>query len=257
VCDTSPDGATLIFSAVIHKRLKAACYLVSAGADVRAKTLRGYTVVQLAAQYDAVRILRWLVVTQKLDPCEAAAADGWLPLHCACCFDQIAAVEYLLSLQQAAAMLSAESNEGCTALHCAAESEHDDIVKFLLRKGAAVDARSHSGVTPLMQAQLVSTTGVLVNAHADVNAVDDDASQYCITVLSKEQLSVSTSCYCSAVQYRQLLIRMAQHQHILQAWLVTLLMKHCCQKLLICTARHRLLSLLRTLLRSRGHLAAE
>jgi uncharacterized protein len=70
-------------------------------------------------------------------------------------------------------MLKAEDSEGYTALHFAAQSEHDDIVQLLLRKRAAVDARSHTGVTPLMQAQLTRTVRVLVNAHADVNAVDD------------------------------------------------------------------------------------
>jgi Ankyrin repeats (3 copies)/MYND finger len=47
-------------------------------------------------------------------------------------------------------------------------------VQLLLRKGAAVDARSHTGVTPLMQAQRLRTVTALVNAHADVNAVDTD-----------------------------------------------------------------------------------
>jgi ankyrin repeat protein len=142
---------------------------VSAGADLRFKTTRGHTEVYLAAQYDAVRMLRWLVVTHKLNPCEAAA-DGWLPLHCACFYGRTAAVEYLLLLPQAAAMVTAESTSGPTALHLAAHSEHDDIV--LLRKGAAVDAKSQEGMTPLMHAQLMRTVGVLLDAHADANAVD-------------------------------------------------------------------------------------
>jgi ankyrin repeat protein len=169
-CD---NGGTLIFAAVVHKRLKAACYLVSAGADLRAKDVHGNTVMHAAALYDAVRLLRWLIVTHKLDPCEAAAGGSQpLPVHLACQMGSTASVEYLLSLPQAAAMLTAEDNEGYTALHYAADSEHDDIVQLLLRKGAAVDARSHNGVTPLMQAQLIRTVRVLLGAHADVNAAD-------------------------------------------------------------------------------------
>jgi ankyrin repeat protein len=171
VCD---NGRTLIFSAVIYKRLKAACYLVSAGADVHVKTVNGLTVMHVAAQYDAVRILRWLVVTQKTKPCEAAAVDGWLPLHYACHMGSTAAAEYLLSLPQAAAMVTAESNTGCTALQTAAYYEHDDIVQLLLRKGAAVDTKCHTGATPLMYAQRLRTVDVPLSATADVNAVDDD-----------------------------------------------------------------------------------
>jgi ankyrin repeat protein len=171
VCDKVPDGGTVIFAAVMHKRLKAACYLVSAGADLSVKTLRGHTLVHIAAQFDAVRMLRWLVGTYKLNPCEAAE-NGWLPLHSACNMGGLLSVEYLLSLPQAAAMVTAQSDIGYTALHSAANSEHNDIMQLLLRKGAVVDARSHSGVTPLMQAQLLRTVRVLLSAHADVNAVD-------------------------------------------------------------------------------------
>jgi ankyrin repeat protein len=69
-------------------------------------------------------------------------------------------------------MLAAENSGGFTALHYAAKSEHDVLVQLLLREGAAVDARSHIGITPLMQAQLVSTVRVLFSAHADANAAD-------------------------------------------------------------------------------------
>jgi ankyrin repeat protein len=170
------NGTTLMGTAVLYNRFKAACYLVSAGADVHAKDAHGYTAVHTAAQYDAVRMLRWLVVTHKVDPCHAAAASAnhWLPLHCACHMGSAAAVEYLLSLPQAAAMVTAKSTTGCTALQTAAYYEHDDIVQLLLRKGAAVDARCHSGMTSLMHAQRMRTVAALLHAHADVNAVDND-----------------------------------------------------------------------------------
>jgi ankyrin repeat protein len=83
VCDNSPDAEPLIFTAAMHRRLKAARCLVAAGANVNAQTEHGHTAVHGAAQYDAVLMLRWLIVTHKLDPC-AASVGGWLPLHCAC-----------------------------------------------------------------------------------------------------------------------------------------------------------------------------
>jgi ankyrin repeat protein len=166
-------NGTVMFAAAALNKLKAAQLLVSAGADVHTKDVGGNTVLHAAAHYDAARMLRWLVVTHKVDPC-VAAADGSLPLHYACHMGSTAAAEYLLSLPQAAAMLTVHDKKGYTALHWAADSEHDDEVQLLLRKGAAVDTRSHSGVTPLMRAHLMRTVNVLLSAHADVNAVDDN-----------------------------------------------------------------------------------
>jgi ankyrin repeat protein len=187
--DDGGSGSTLIFAAAALNKLKAAQLLVSAGADVHAKAADSNTVLHVAAQYDAVRVLRWLVATHKVDPC-VAAADGWLPLHSACGMGSTAAAEYLLSLPQAAAMVMAEDNEGYTALHFAAHSEHDDIVQLLLRKGAAVDTRSHSGVTPLMRAQRMRTVNVLLSAHAVVNAVDADG----LTVLHHCAMQGAAEC---------------------------------------------------------------
>lgn len=42
--------------------------------------------------------------------------------------------------------------EGNTALHFAAASGHEHLVRFLLRKGASVDSWNNYGWTPLMQA---------------------------------------------------------------------------------------------------------
>jgi Ankyrin repeat len=69
-------------------------------------------------------------------------------------------------------MLTAQDDTGYTALYHAADSEHDGIVQLLLIKGAAVDARSRTGVTPLMLAHRVRTITALISAHADASAVD-------------------------------------------------------------------------------------
>lgn len=42
--------------------------------------------------------------------------------------------------------------EGNTALQFSAASGHENLVRFLLRKGASVDSRNNYGWTPLMQA---------------------------------------------------------------------------------------------------------
>jgi ankyrin repeat protein len=118
VCDGCPSEGTLIFSAVRYKRLKAASYLESAGADLHAKNVHGNTLAHIAAQYDAARMLRWLLVTHKLNPCEAAA-DGALPLHFACHMGSTAALDYFLSLPAALQWLQLEimrATQHCTLL---------------------------------------------------------------------------------------------------------------------------------------------
>lgn len=48
--------------------------------------------------------------------------------------------------------------EGNTALQFSAASGHENLVRFLLRKGASVDSRNNYGWTPLMQAARCGTT---------------------------------------------------------------------------------------------------
>lgn len=48
--------------------------------------------------------------------------------------------------------------EGNTALQFSAASGHENLVRFLLRKGASVDSLNNYGWTPLMQAARCGTT---------------------------------------------------------------------------------------------------
>ncbi|XP_033854195.3 ankyrin repeat and SAM domain-containing protein 6-like [Acipenser ruthenus] len=63
--------------------------------------------------------------------------------------------------------------EGNTALQFAAASGHENVVRFLLRKGASVDSRNHYGWTPLMQAARfghLSVAHMLLENGAEINA---------------------------------------------------------------------------------------
>jgi ankyrin repeat protein len=84
------------------------------------------------------------------------------------------------SLVQAGVPVNAigSKHTGYYPIHCAAESGHTDIVKFLLGKGAKPDVRTCAvleqyGGTPLLLAAAknhLETVGVLIEAGADVNA---------------------------------------------------------------------------------------
>ncbi|XP_005999792.1 ankyrin repeat and SAM domain-containing protein 6 [Latimeria chalumnae] len=63
--------------------------------------------------------------------------------------------------------------DGNTALQFAAAGGHENLVRFLLRKGASVDSRNNYGWTPLMQAARfghLSVAHILLEHGADVNA---------------------------------------------------------------------------------------
>ncbi|XP_053343287.1 ankyrin repeat and SAM domain-containing protein 6-like [Clarias gariepinus] len=62
--------------------------------------------------------------------------------------------------------------EGNTALHFAAASGHEHLVRFLLRKGASVDSRNNYGWTPLMQAARfghLNVSHILLENGAEIN----------------------------------------------------------------------------------------
>ncbi|KAL2085426.1 hypothetical protein ACEWY4_018746 [Coilia grayii] len=63
--------------------------------------------------------------------------------------------------------------EGNTALQFSAASGHENLVRFLLRKGASVDSRNNYGWTPLMQAARfghLTVAHILLENGADYNA---------------------------------------------------------------------------------------
>ncbi|XP_063062916.1 ankyrin repeat and SAM domain-containing protein 6-like [Engraulis encrasicolus] len=63
--------------------------------------------------------------------------------------------------------------EGNTALQFSADSGHENLVRFLLRKGASVDSRNNYGWTPLMQAARfghLTVAHILLENKADFNA---------------------------------------------------------------------------------------
>ncbi|EXC28327.1 hypothetical protein L484_011831 [Morus notabilis] len=50
--------------------------------------------------------------------------------------------------------------DGYTALHCAAESGHGDVIELLVKKGAEVEARTKKGVTAMQIAESLHYVGI-------------------------------------------------------------------------------------------------
>jgi len=77
---------------------------------------------------------------------EKKAKYGWRPLHFAANNGHVDVVRFLL---EKGANVNAQDHRGRTPLHLAALDGHVDVVRFLLEKGANVNAQDHRGRTPL------------------------------------------------------------------------------------------------------------
>jgi len=78
------------------------------------------------------------------------------------------------------ALVNARDKDGSTPLHCATWKGHQDVVAFLLKAGADVNAQNqneHWGTSPLHAAAHANQPGIaqlLIDHGADVNAKDGE-----------------------------------------------------------------------------------
>jgi ankyrin repeat protein len=83
-------------------------------------------------------------------------------------------VEFLINK---GADIKAKSNEGTTALICAARYGYKDIVEILINKGADIEVKNSDGWTALTLAAREGhkdIVEILINKGADIEAKDDD-----------------------------------------------------------------------------------
>ena len=92
------------------------------------------------------------------------------PLHGAVYSGNINLVKDLL--QQETTDITVPDEFENTPLHVAVEKDHTEIVKLLLRKGASVEARTNTGITPLHMCTSIPTLNLLLEYGACVNATN-------------------------------------------------------------------------------------
>jgi ankyrin repeat protein len=141
--DTGEVGYTALLEAARRGYVEIVLDLVGAGADVRAKDPYGVTALMFS------------LIT----------GSG----------------EAALKLMERGAAVNARDIDGRTALIEALTTENDippEVIRTLLRKGADANVRIAGGITPLMIAVSYdpAIVGMLVEAGADVNAVDDEGA---------------------------------------------------------------------------------
>lgn len=108
----------------------------------------------------------------------ALSEDGWTPLHLAAFYGREEAARFLLNK---GAVVNARSTNAMqnTPLHAAAAGRHAAVIKLLLDHGANVNARQHGGWTALHAAAQhgdMDSARILLDAGADA-AVRADNNQ--------------------------------------------------------------------------------
>ncbi|KAL1891947.1 hypothetical protein Sste5346_007291 [Sporothrix stenoceras] len=173
-------GQTALFPACFRGHNKVVGLLLDHGADVRIRDKEGRTpLLYLASEKEKVK---WTMDTLKLlidrggANIEVRDNIGRTPLLWAATNGNLQLVEALLngSLGGAqAAEVSAANNRGRSALHLAAEANHEAMVRLLLQHKADPNAVSDGGWTPLHNAVQNGHAGVvalLLAEDANVNA---------------------------------------------------------------------------------------
>lgn len=98
------------------------------------------------------------------------------PLVVAAKYGSPALMQHLLGRRRAALYVRECDGNGATALHYAVRlsspETNQQFTELLIQHGAEVDARDHTGRTPLMQARSLATLNMLIAHGANVNARD-------------------------------------------------------------------------------------
>ena len=188
------DGSTPLLWAAYQGDAARVAALLKAGADVRATNRYGASPMGEAARRGDTDVLR-LLLKAGADP-ESPNAEGQTALMVVARTGNIEAAKLLL--QHGAKLDAREHWGGQTALIWAAAQDQPDMVRFLLSKGADVNAHStvrdwqrrvtaegrpkdmnHGGFTPLLYAAReghVECIRALVKGKADLNLTDPDGT---------------------------------------------------------------------------------
>lgn len=143
--------------------------LLLRGADPNPRDERGRTPLHIVLQEESDKALASLLAHPGLDV-NAVNAAGETPL-------MLAALKGRLDWVQTLAQRGAAINrEGWTPLHYACSGPDNGVASWLLAQGAAIDALSPNGSTPLMLAAGyggISTAEILLKAGADARLVNE------------------------------------------------------------------------------------
>lgn len=196
--DKESDGTTLVMRAAGRRRSVLVKYLIERGADTRLKDRAGRTVFRRVDSenswsYEKVkRVLvestagrEWLHANGVDDKAPIPAVRAYVEgvLQGALKVDDSEGLKRIIGWVEAGGDLEWRSPSGWTLLHLAAQCGNERVVRFLLARGADIEAFDRANGTPLMLACTVgymalrlspSMVALLLNSGANPNAHDRD-----------------------------------------------------------------------------------
>ena len=167
------DGRTVLIAAAARGDLEIVNVLLSHGVDPNVKDKRGYTALSHALEAMYEQVVDALLNYPQLDP-NSKGLNGRPALMAYVWRDDQARVEKLLAL---GADVTAQDNDGDTALHGAAQTGNVEIIRMLLDKGADPNVKNKVGGTPLMWAAVYGhdeAARLLLRRGADASLKDVD-----------------------------------------------------------------------------------
>ena len=168
------DGWTALMYASLRGHLEIVKYLISKGADINAKNDNGLTALMAASgDKGKLEIIKALVegkggllsVFSKGADVNAQDDNGETALMRACANGKLEIVKYLISKgADVNAKITVAQHKGLTALIGDSFRGYLEVVKYLVSKGADINAKSDSGMTALNVAKTNAIKEVLRNA---------------------------------------------------------------------------------------------
>ncbi|AVP87409.1 hypothetical protein phytr_4590 [Candidatus Phycorickettsia trachydisci] len=166
----NPQGFTPLMMAVSQENIYMISYLLEKGADVNAFNEYGNTALHEAMIGNKEAVIQILLNAGA--NLEIENSKGLTPWLYAAYLDRIDIVRKFLELE---INVNVTNTKGISALHIASKEHNKGIVQLLLSKGADSNLKNDQGLTPLMYAAAyVDIMEELLNANADVNALDQD-----------------------------------------------------------------------------------
>ena len=167
------DGFTALHCAADEKHSDVVVVLIDAGADIEAKDCTGRSPLHVACRSGTLDVVKLLVkagagvrvTDNEENTCLIIAAHS----------GHTETVRYLVGLPQVD--VSHKDNDGCTALHCAADQNDADAMEVLIDAGADIEAMDDTGCPLLYWAchsGVLSVVKLLVKAGAGVRVTDNE-----------------------------------------------------------------------------------
>jgi ankyrin repeat protein len=186
---TDSKGSSAISWAFQQKHDAIVQYLQMKGVPLQFSGKDGWNLLTEAVRRGTLDTVKDLVEAKGYDV-NHRTKGGWSSLSIACERGTTEHIEILKYLVERGASLEARSDEGWSSLHVAATTERLPVMTYLLENGVDINIKDNFGVTPLQAAAdsgKVSSVKFLVARGADLDAVNSFGATAVIAAVVQRQ----------------------------------------------------------------------